>query len=128
MANAIKVGTSSSNLAALPCEPTKIDWGLQDISGSDAGRVQDANNTMYKMRTSQKRKISLAWTNPSMSDASTILKAFNPEYVYVQYLDPMEGAVSVRQFYVGDRSAPFRMIELPNGSVMTTVSFNIIER
>ena len=128
MNTALKVGTSVANLVALSKEPTKMDWGLQDISNADAGRVQDANNTMYKMRTSQKRKLNLEWSNLSIAEASEVLRAFDPEYVYVQYLDPKSGEYEIREFYTGDRSAPFRKIVLPSGAVMTTVSFNIIER
>lgn len=126
--HAITVGASASALSALPCEPSRIDWGIQDISSADSGRVQDKGNTMYKMRVSQKVKLSLEWTNPTLQEASSILKAFNKEYFYVRYIDPMEGKYVTRQFYAGDRSAPFRKIELPNGTTLTTVSFDIIER
>lgn len=128
MDHSLTVGTSVGSLSALPLEPTKIEWGLQDISASDAGRVQDAGNTMYKMRISQKRKIALSWTNPTLQEASAILRAFNPEYVYVRYIDPLDGGFSTRCFYVGDRQSPFRSITLPNGTVMSSLSFDIIER
>ena len=127
MASTISVGTSASSLVDVPIEPDAIGWGLQDISSSDAGRVLDSSNTMYKNRTSQKRKVSLSWTNPSLEDASAILRMFNPEYVYVRYLDVMSGEYETRQFYMGDRSAPFRMITV-NGAVISTLSFDIIER
>lgn len=123
------VGTSSSNLSAISLDPAQLTWGLQDISAADAGRVQDAGNTMYKMRTSQKRKLQITWNFPTAAQASEILKAFNPEYIYVRYFDPMENAWSVRQFYVGDRSAPFKWFNLPKkGTRYTTLSFDIIER
>lgn len=123
------VGTSSSNLSAISLDPAQITWGLQDISASDAGRVQDAGNTMYKMRTSQKRKLQLTWNLPTAAQAAEILQAFNHEYFYVRYFDPMEGAWNVRQFYAGDRSAPFKWFSLPHkGTRYTTLSFDIIER
>lgn len=132
MTASIQVGTTTSNLVDVPVEPDAITWGLQDISASDAGRVHDSGNTMYKMRTSQKRKMQLSWTNISFANASTILQAFNPEYVYVKYKDPLHGGWQTRRFYVGDRSAPFRQIALSdaNGTktVMQTLSFDIIER
>lgn len=132
MASTLAAGTTVSNLVEVPIEPDVLDWGLQDISSSDAGRVLDGNNTMYKNRTSQKRKLRLSWNNPSLKDASAILAMFNPEYVYVRYPDVLDGALSVRQFYMGDRSAPFRQVTLPLGdggsTVITTLSFDIIER
>lgn len=124
----IKVGPSVGSLADVPT-PTDIGWGLQDVSSSDAGRVQDANSTMYKMRVGQKRKLQLSWANPTLEEASAILQAFNPEYVFVQYVDIMTGGYELREFYVGDRSAPFREIRDPvSGTVVSKLSFDIIER
>ncbi|WP_206214517.1 DUF6711 family protein [Adlercreutzia sp. ZJ242] len=123
------VGSSASSLTPISLDPAQLTWGLQDISAADAGRVQDAGNTMYKMRTSQKRKMSITWNFPTAAQASEILKAFNPEYVYVRYHDPMENSWNVRQFYVGDRSAPFKWFNLKaRGTRHATLSFDIIER
>ena len=130
MASTLAVGTSAGSLSEISPEPDTFGWGLQDISASDAGRTQDAGNTMHKNRTSQKRKISLGWTNPTMAQASAILRAFNPEYVYVRYPDPMEGGWAVRKFYVGDRSSQFMQVSLTGTgarSTMSSISFDIIE-
>lgn len=124
----LAVGSSASNLHNISLDPSALEWGLQDISASDAGRVQDSGNTMYKMRLSQKRKLNITWTMPTKAQASEILKAFNAEYFYVRYFDPMENAYNVRQFYAGDRSAPFKWIDIMGGTRLTTLTFNIIER
>lgn len=125
--DAIQVGASPSSLASLSRQPSDIQFGLQDISSSDAGRVQDANSTMYKMRVGQKRKLSLTWQNVTLGQASEILQAFNPEYVWVRYIDLLDGGWALRQFYVGDRSAMFFQISLPDGTTLKQVSFDIIE-
>lgn len=124
----LAVGTNSSNLHEISLDPSSLEWGLQDISASDAGRVQDSGNTMYKMRLSQKRKLNITWTMPTRAQAAEILRAFNPEYIYVRYFDPMENGYNIRQFYVGDRSAPFKWIDIMGGTRLTTLAFNIIER
>ena len=36
----------------------------------------------------------------------TILQAFQPEYVMVEYFDPLEGEVVTKEFYTGDKTAP----------------------
>lgn len=124
----LMVGTSAGSLSPVPT-PDSMGWGLQDVSASDSGRVNDANNTMYKMRTSQKRKLSLSWSDPDLTKASAILRAFNAEYVWVRYPDPMSGTFETRQFYVGDRTAPFRSVRLGSlGATISTLSFDIIER
>ena len=123
----LKVGTSASSLSGVPLDPSAMTWGLQDISASDAGRTQDG--TMQKMLVTQKRKIQLTWTLPDAAQASAILSAFNHEYFYVQYFDPMDNALETRQFYKGDMSAPFQWYSLPGkGTRYTTLSFDIIER
>lgn len=124
----LAVGTNSSNLHEISLDPSSLEWGLQDISASDAGRVQDSGNTMYKMRLSQKRKLNITWTMPTRAQAAEILNAFNPEYIYVRYFDPMENSYNIRQFYVGDRSAPFKWFDIMGGTRLTTLAFNIIER
>lgn len=123
------VGTTSTNLTAISPDPSSLQYGLQDISSADAGRVHDGTNTMYKMRTSQKRKLNITWTMPSAAEASAIMLAFNPEYFYVKYWDVMDNQWETRQFYAGDRTAPFKWFQLPNkGTNLSTLSFDIIER
>lgn len=124
----IAVGSSSSNLQELSLDPAVMTWGLQDISASDAGRVHDADNRMYKMRTSQKRKISFTWNFPTAAQVSEILNAFNPEYIYVRYHDAMSNRLETRQFYVGDRTSPLKWYNIGNkGTRYATLTFDIIE-
>lgn len=107
--------------------PSAFTWGLMDNSASDAGRVQDGNDTMYKNRTSQKRKIELVWNAPTKEEASSILQAFNPEYVMITYPDTLTGQDRTAEFYVGDRSAPMKIWTV-NNKRYSQVAFNIIER
>lgn len=124
--SALQVGTSSSSLVDVRA-PDSLTWGLQDVSSSDSGRTNDTNATMHKNRVTQKRKLALSWKNPDGATTAAILQAFNPEYVYVRYLDAMANAYQTRLFYVGDRSAPLKQI-LVGGVTYTTLSFDIIER
>ncbi|MCI8469366.1 MAG: hypothetical protein HFJ75_07790 [Eggerthellaceae bacterium] len=130
MASSLEVGTKLSDLREVPVEPDTINWGLNDISSSDAGRTQDANCTMYKHRIAQKRKLSLSWLNPTLEQTSTILKMFNPEYIFVRFVDPYEGHSVTREFYTGDKASPFKSITLndPARTVLTSLSFDIVER
>lgn len=124
----LSVGTTPKNLKPISLDPSSLTWGLQDISASDAGRVQDNGNSMYKMRLSQKRKLQITWNLPTWQQASEILQAFNAEYFYVRYPDVMSGKFEIRRFYAGDRTAPFQWVQLPKmGTRTTTLSFDIIE-
>lgn len=109
----------------LPC-PSSFTWGLQDVSASDSGRTQDA--LMHKNRVAQKRKLSIGWNAPDWEDTCAIIQAVNPEYIQVEYPDPLSGNKhEVRTFYVGDRSAPFKCWWIGNQR-MEGVSFDFIER
>ena len=103
--------------------PKKYQWGLQDISDSKAGRTED--ELMHKNRTGQKVKLELEWEALSLSDASTVLQAFNPEYVEITYLDAMAGNFLTKTFYIGDREAP---IFNARTGVWDSISFNAIEQ
>jgi hypothetical protein len=103
--------------------PSGYQWKLQDISDSDAGRTEDT--VMDKKRIGQCVKLELEWQNITTAEASSILKAFNPEYITICYLDAMQGQYVTSEFYVGDRSAP--MYNCQKG-IWSNVAFNVIER
>lgn len=124
----IEVGTTLNDMRPISLDPAQLSWGLQDISSPEAGRTHAAGNPMQKMRTSQKRKLDLTWVMPTPEQASEILNAFNPQYFYVRYFDPMDNKRETRRFYAGDRTAPMKWYELAGkGTRFATLSFNIIE-
>lgn len=124
----LRVGPASGALEEVNPDPSSMTWGLQDISASDAGRVQDASNTMYKMRTSQKRKLQLQWAAPTEAQAARILQQFNSEYFMLEYPDAMTGGRRIAEFYAGDRTAPMKWYQLSDGTRYATLSFDVIER
>ncbi|MBQ7347815.1 MAG: hypothetical protein IJW55_07645 [Clostridia bacterium] len=103
--------------------PSSYKWKLQDLSDNSAGRNSDWE--MNKSRKAQIVGLELKWKNISIEDASNILKAFNPEYIRVEYLDAKEGVWRESEFYVGDRAAPLYNCKL---GLWSEISFNIIER
>lgn len=108
--------------SAVKC-PSSYQYALSDLSDSSAGRTEDT--VMHKNRIGQKVKLSLEWKNLTSKECSAVLKAFNPEYISVTYLDAMEGGYVTKTFYVGDRSTPLYNCRL---GLWSNVSFNITER
>ena len=108
--------------SAVAC-PSSYVYKLSDVSAADAGRTEDAK--MHKMRIAQKVHLELAWQYITTAQLSTILQAFNPEYVSIKYLDGKAGGYLTKTFYVGDRSAPAYNTKL---GLWTDVSFNVIEQ
>lgn len=98
-------------------------WKLQDVSSESAGRTEEY--VMDKMRWGQVVGLELKWVNVSIEDGAAILKAFNPQYVTVEYLDALQGEFRTAVFYVGDRAAPLYNGEL---GVWSEINFNLIER
>lgn len=108
--------------AAIPCPSTYV-YNLQDISAADAGRTEDT--VMHKERIGQAVKIELGWNGIDSDAVSTILTAFDPEYINVRYWDAKAAAFVTSEFYVGDRQAPMYNATL---DIWENLSFNIIER
>jgi len=106
-------------------QPYAYTWLIQDVSLSSAGRTEDA--LMHKERVARKRKLQLGWRIKSPEVASTILKAFAPEYITVRYWDVEDNQYEYRTFYTGDKQAPVKMWTVGK-KIIETISFDIIER
>ena len=106
---------------SIPC-PSKYDWKLSDVSAADAGRTEDAK--MHKLRIAQKVHIELEWQNVSDAVAQTVLTAFQPEYIDINYWDYKQMQFVTKRFYVGDRTvSSYNRVKH-----ISTISFNIIEQ
>ena len=105
--------------------PSSLNWSLQDVSIGDSGR--DDTGYMYKGRITQKRKLEIEWKAVTPSEASTILSAFNPEYINVRYFDPLLNSWQIKNFYAGDRACNVKIWTV-DSKLYETLKFNIIER
>lgn len=104
--------------------PSKMKWKKSDVSGADAGRTDDTR--MHKNRRAKKRTLSLGWINLSKERIHKILTAFDPEYVWVKYWDPLDGKNVTREFYTGDMEADVRWWA-KGRERYSTLNFDIIE-
>lgn len=103
--------------------PSSYQYILEDISAADAGRTEDT--VMHKKRIGQVVALELEWQNIPTATVSTILQAFNPEYITVNYLDAKAGSYQTAVFYVGNRTAPMYNATL---GLWSKVGFKIIKR
>lgn len=81
-----------------------IKWQRNDLDGSNAGRTMDG--TMHRERVTSKVRLDITCLPLSSKDASTVLNVINPEYVEVEYIDPMYGH-SVKTMYSNNTPATF---------------------
>jgi hypothetical protein len=105
-------------------DPSSLQWGIQSVSDSNAGRTSDGK--MHVNLITRKRKLELEWAGVDFETASEILRAVNPETFDVTYLDALTNTRLTKTFYVGDRAAP--VYSYTDGyRWYTNISFNIIE-
>lgn len=105
-------------------DPSSLQWGIQSVSDSNAGRTTDGK--MHVNLITRKRKIELEWRGVSFAVASEILRAVNPETFSVTYHDTLTNSTLTKTFYVGDRTA--MVYSYTDGyKWYQNVAFNIIE-
>ena len=103
--------------------PSAYSCELEDVSQPDAGRTQDGQ--MHKKRMGQLRKLELEWWNIPTSEVTALLQAFQEEYLWVKFWDPVRGKYSEQIFYVGNRTMPAYSGDL---DIWTNLKFNLIQR
>ena len=104
-------------------DPSELQWGIQSVSDSDAGR--DLKGKMHVNLRTRKRKLELKWSGIDFNATAEILNAVNPETFQVTYWDAQKNKNITKTFYVGDRSAMVN--SYVQGQRRNDVAFNIIE-
>ena len=69
-----------------------IKWTRSDLDGPNAGRTMDG--TMHRDRITGKVRLDITCLPLTSEEAATVLSAIYPEYIQVEYTDPMEGTVT----------------------------------
>lgn len=104
-------------------DPSELQWGIQSVSDSDAGR--DLKGKMHVKLRTRKRKLELKWSGIDFNATAEILNAVNPETFNVTYWDAQQNKNVTKKFYVGDRTAMVN--SYVQGQRRNDVAFNIIE-
>ena len=111
--------------------PATMQVDLQDVHGSETGRVQTGKMVLDRVAGGAyaKRKISCTWKGLTMSEMSELLNAMKKASFSVTYPDPFTGDFRTATVYVGDRSAPiFRTgATQANEVIWESLSANFIE-
>lgn len=103
-------------------EERGIKWQRNDIDGSDAGRTMDG--TMHRDRITSKIRLDVTCLPLRSRDTAVVLNAIYPEYVNVEYMDPMYGHIT-KVMYSNNTPATYinKTTDLWEG-----ISFPLIER
>lgn len=107
-------------------DPASLQFGLQDIDSSSAGR--NADGEMIRDRIAVKRKISCKWNALTNSEISTLLSAMSDEFFSLTYPDALTGSSRTITAYVGDRTAPAYTLQTNGLYLWQDLSANFIEK
>ena len=104
-------------------DPSELQWGIQSVSDSDAGR--DLKGKMHVNLRTRQRKLELKWEGIDFAATKEVLQAVNPETFKVTYWDALLNKNVTKTFYVGDRTAMVN--SYVQGQRRNDIAFNIIE-
>ena len=85
--------------------PQTYGWSIEDLDSEEGTGRNNATGEMFRDRVSSKRKLSFTWPPLSVAETSRLLKALEPEFIEVRYLDAREGDYLTKTFYAGPQSA-----------------------
>lgn len=85
-------------------EQKGIKWQRSDLDGSNAGRTMDG--LMHRDRVASKIRLDITCLPLPSADAAVVLNAIYPEYVEVEYTDPMYGH-SIKTMYSNNNPATY---------------------
>lgn len=103
-------------------EQNGIKWQRNDLDGANSGRTM--SGTMFRDRVTSKVRLDITCLPLSSRDASVVLNAIYPEYVEVEYMDPMYGH-SIKTMY--SNNIPASYINTATDMWMG-IAFPLIER
>lgn len=97
----LKITKADGSVVNLP-DPSKLDFGIQDVDASTSGRNQSGD--MFRDRVAVKRKVSCSWQNIKQDKAQQILNAITDQFFTLTCFDPLKGSTQSFTVYVGDRT------------------------
>ena len=95
------------NTTELPA-PTVMEAGIYDLDSED-GTGRNQEGTMFRDRTTVKRKVHCEWGALTKEEMRTLLSAMSDVSFSLKYPDPQEGDFKTITAYVGDRTSPMLM-------------------
>lgn len=102
-----------------------IRWTRFDVEAPDTGRTLDG--LMHRGRVAKKVRLDVTCRPLQSSEAAVVLAAIEPEYVTVQYVDPMDGLV-LKTMYSNNIPVTCAMAYEDGDAVWRDLSFPLVER
>lgn len=102
-----------------------VKWQRNDIDAPNSRRTMDG--TMQRGRVTTKIRLDITCRPLKAEEAMTVLHTILPEYVIVDYYDPMSGYRNNVTMYSNNNPASF-LIEKPEDDWWSGITFPLIER
>lgn len=102
-----------------------VKWQRNDIDASNSGRTMDGQ--MQRGRVATKIRLDITCRPLTATEAMTVLKTILPEFVTVDYYDPMSGFRYNVTMYSNNNPASF-LIEKEDDDWWDGITFPLIER
>lgn len=102
-----------------------IKWSRNDVDGASAGRMQTGE--MHRDRLATKYRWDITCRPLTAAEQATVLALIQPEYITVQYTDPLTNTTKTGKFYSNNFPSTF-CIRRPNGTeYWTGLAFPVIQ-
>lgn len=105
--------------------PQGIKWQRSDVDASNSGRTMDAY--MHRGRIATKIRLDITCRPLTATEAQKVLNAILPEYLSVDYYDPMFGYRTGVSMYSNNNPASF-LISKEDDDWWSGITFPLIER
>ena len=102
-----------------------IKWQRSDLDSSEAGRTMDG--VMHRGRVATKIRLDITCRPLRSEETQIVLNAILPEYVNVEYTDPMYGLV-MREMYANNNPATHMLIQEDGTEWWSGITFPLIEK
>ena len=102
-----------------------VKWQRNDIDAANSGRTMDGQ--MQRGRVATKIRLDITCRPMTAEEARLVQTTILPEYVSVDYYDPMSGYRSGISMYSNNNPASF-LIEKPEDDWWSGITFPLIER
>lgn len=102
-----------------------VKWQRNDIDAPNSGRTMDG--MMQRGRVATKIRLDITCRPLKAEEAMLVLNTILPEYVSVDYYDPMSGERYGVTMYSNNNPASF-LIEKPEDDWWSGITFPLIER
>lgn len=103
-----------------------LQWQREDVDGPNAGRAMDAS--LLRDRIATKVRWDVTCRPLTGEELNIVLSAIQPEFVSLQYWDPITGSVLTNQFYSNNVPASFLFKQRTGKELWGGVTFPLIQK